>query len=463
MSQERLVQELKKEEDLQRGLKNRHIQLIAIGGAIGTGLFLGAGKSIHLAGPSIMLNYALIGVMLFFMMRALGEMLMYSPTSGSFTHFAESFIGPWAGFITGWTYWFCWIVTGMAEITAVGLYVKYWFPSIPQWLTALAAVLVLLLINMSAVKAFGEIEFWFALIKIITIIALIGIGIVLIVMGYESHGTQASLSNLVNHGGFFPNGSSGFVLAFQMALFAFAGVELVGVTAGEAQDPDKTLPSAINNIPARILLFYIGSLIVLMSIYPWDKIDPDTSPFVSVFKLIGIPAASGIINFVVLTSAMSSCNSGLFSTGRMLYTLSNEGKAPKKLGLLNKKQVPAPALIVSTFFLSFGVLLNYLLPEEVFTLVTSIATICFIWVWGIILVAHLRFRKLKPEDAKKSAFKMPLSPVINWIVLAFFAFMIVVLGFAADTRIALLITPVWFVILIIAYMITKRNTEKSVR
>ncbi len=458
-----MVQELKKEEDLQRGLKNRHIQLIAIGGAIGTGLFLGAGKSIHLAGPSIMLNYALIGVMLFFMMRALGEMLIYSPTSGSFTHFAESFIGPWAGFITGWTYWFCWIVTGMAEITAVGLYVKYWFPSIPQWLTALAAVLVLLLINMSAVKAFGEIEFWFALIKIITIIALIGIGIVLIVMGYESHGTQASLSNLINHGGFFPNGSSGFVLAFQMALFAFAGVELVGVTAGEAQDPDKTLPSAINNIPARILLFYIGSLIVLMSIYPWDKIDPDTSPFVSVFKLIGIPAASGIINFVVLTSAMSSCNSGLFSTGRMLYTLANEGKAPKKLGLLNKKQVPAPALIVSTVFLSFGVLLNYLLPEEVFTLVTSIATICFIWVWGIILVAHLRFRKLKPEDAKKSAFKMPLSPVINWIVLAFFAFVIVVLGFAADTRIALFITPVWFVILIIAYMITKRNTEKSVR
>ncbi|MDR7074242.1 amino acid permease [Fictibacillus barbaricus] len=451
---------MKKEENLKRGLKNRHIQLIAIGGAIGTGLFLGAGKSIHLAGPSIMLNYTLIGIMLFFMMRALGEMLMYKPTSGSFTYFAESFIGPWAGFITGWTYWFCWIVTGMAEITAVGLYVKYWFPSIPQWLTALAAVLILLLINMSAVKAFGEIEFWFALIKIITIFALIVVGIALIVMGYESHGTQASFSNLVNHGGFFPNGLTGFFLAFQMALFAFAGVELVGVTAGEAQDPEKTLPSAINNIPARILLFYIGSLIVLMSIYPWDKIDPNSSPFVSVFKLIGIPAASGIINFVVLTSAMSSCNSGLFSTGRMLYTLANEGKAPKKLGSLNKKQVPAAALIVSTFFLSFGVLLNYLLPEKVFTLVTSIATICFIWIWGIILVSHLRFRKLKPEEAKKSSFKMPLSPLINWIVLAFFAFVIVVLGFAADTRIALFITPVWFVIIIIAYMITKRRTEK---
>ncbi|WHY70991.1 amino acid permease [Fictibacillus enclensis] len=452
---------MKKEEELHRGLKNRHIQLIAIGGAIGTGLFLGAGKSIHLTGPSIMINYALIGIMLFFMMRALGEMLLYNPTSGSFTHFAESFIGPWAGFITGWTYWFCWIVTGMAEITAVGVYVKYWFPSIPQWLTALAVVLILLLINMSAVKAFGEIEFWFAIIKIITIIALIVIGIVLIVMGYESHGTQASFSNLVSHGGFFPNGASGFVLAFQMALFAFVGVELVGVTAGEAENPDTTLPSAINNIPVRILLFYIGSLIVIMSIYPWDKINPSSSPFVSVFSLIGIPAAAGVINFVVITSAMSSCNSGLFSTGRMLYTLANEGKAPKRLASLNDKKVPAAALIVSTFFLLFGVLLNYLLPEDVFTLVTSIATICFIWVWGIILIAHLRFRKQKPEEAAKSKFKMPLAPFINWIVLLFFAFVVVVLGFAKDTRIALFVTPVWFIILIVAYLITKRNKPSA--
>ncbi|MDM5200233.1 amino acid permease [Fictibacillus enclensis] len=452
---------MKKEEELHRGLKNRHIQLIAIGGAIGTGLFLGAGKSIHLTGPSIMINYALIGIMLFFMMRALGEMLLYNPTSGSFTHFAESFIGPWAGFITGWTYWFCWIVTGMAEITAVGVYVKYWFPSIPQWLTALAVVLILLLINMSAVKAFGEIEFWFAIIKIITIIALIVIGIVLIVMGYESHGTQASFSNLVSHGGFFPNGASGFVLAFQMALFAFVGVELVGVTAGEAENPDTTLPSAINNIPIRILLFYIGSLIVIMSIYPWDKINPSSSPFVSVFSLIGIPAAAGVINFVVITSAMSSCNSGLFSTGRMLYTLANEGKAPKRLASLNDKKVPAAALIVSTFFLLFGVLLNYLLPEDVFTLVTSIATICFIWVWGIILIAHLRFRKQKPEEAAKSKFKMPLAPFINWIVLLFFAFVVVVLGFAKDTRIALFVTPVWFIILFVAYLLTKRNKPSA--
>lgn len=190
--------------------------------------------------------------MLFFMMRALGEMLLYNPTSGSFTHFAESFIGPWAGFITGWTYWFCWIVTGMAEITAVGVYVKYWFPSIPQWLTALAVVLILLLINMSAVKAFGEIEFWFAIIKIITIIALIVIGIVLIVMGYESHGTQASFSNLVSHGGFFPNGASGFVLAFQMALFALSELNSLG-------SPPVKLRIRIRRCRARSTIFQSGS------------------------------------------------------------------------------------------------------------------------------------------------------------------------------------------------------------
>jgi D-serine/D-alanine/glycine transporter len=451
--------QLTTERKLERGLKNRHIQLIAIGGAIGTGLFLGAGKSIHLAGPSIMLVYFIIGAFLFFVMRALGELLLYKSTTGSFTEFADSFIGPWAGFITGWTYWFCWIATGIAEITAVGMYVKYWLPGVPQWIPALACVLVLLLINLATVKAFGEIEFWFALIKIIAILALIVIGFVLVFMGYESHATKATFANLWSHGGFFPNGASGFVLAFQMAVFSFVGIELVGVTAGEAMDPEKTLPKAINNIPIRILIFYIGALFVIMSIYPWNGVDPNSSPFVKVFSLIGIPAAAGIINFVVLTSAMSSCNSGIFSTSRMLYTLASEGKAPKRLSTLNNRNVPAPALIYSTLVLLVGVLLNYFLPDQVFTLVTSISTICFIWVWGVILVSHLRYRKLMPERAEENSFKMPFSPYSNWIVLAFFVFVLVVLGFAADTRIALFVTPVWFLILVIGYFIMKANKQ----
>ncbi|GER66672.1 amino acid transporter [Weizmannia acidilactici] len=449
--------ETSNEQALERGLKNRHIQLIAIGGAIGTGLFLGSGNSIHFAGPSIMLVYLIIGVALFFMMRALGELLMYKPTTGSFTHFAETFIGPWAGFITGWTYWFCWIVTGIAEITAVGVYVKFWAPHVPQWVSALVCVAVLFLINIATVKAFGEIEFWFAIIKVVTIIALIIIGIVLVLAGFKSNGTHASFANLWQHGGFFPNGSRGFLLAFEMAIFSFVGIELVGVTAGEAEDPSKTLPRAINQIPLRILLFYVGALFVIMSIYPWDRVNPNASPFVKVFADIGVPAAAGIINFVVLTSAASSCNSGIFSTSRMLYTLADEGKAPKMFKRLNNRNVPAPALLGSTAVLLVGVLLNYLLPDKVFTLVTSIATICFIWVWGVILIAHLRFRKYMPEEAAKITFKMPLAPLINWIVLAFFVFVLVVLGFAEDTRVALFVTPVWFILLAIAYGLMRKK------
>lgn len=408
-------------QELSRGLKNRHIQLIAIGGAIGTGLFLGSGKSIHFAGPSIMLVYFVIGLALFFMMRALGELLMYKPITGSFTHFAETFIGPWAGFITGWTYWFCWIVTGIAEITAVGMYVQFWVPELPQWIPALICVAVLFLINIATVKAFGEMEFWFAIIKVVTIIALIIIGILLVFAGFQSNGGHASFTNLWQHGGFFPNGSKGFLLAFEMAVFSFVGIELVGVTAGEAEDPSKTLPKAINQIPLRILLFYVGALFVIMSIYPWNRLNPDASPFVRVFADIGLPAAAGIINFVVLTSAASSCNSGIFSTSRMLYSLAEDGKAPKIFKKLNKRNVPAPALLGSTIMLLIGVVLNYFMKStQVFTLVTSISSICFVWVWGVIMVAHLRFRKNMPEEAAKISFKLPFAPVINWIVLLFF-------------------------------------------
>ncbi|MGG3435123.1 amino acid permease [Heyndrickxia coagulans] len=445
-------------QELSRGLKNRHIQLIAIGGAIGTGLFLGSGKSIHFAGPSIMLVYFVIGLALFFMMRALGELLMYKPITGSFTHFAETFIGPWAGFITGWTYWFCWIVTGIAEITAVGMYVQFWVPELPQWIPALICVAVLFLINIATVKAFGEMEFWFAIIKVVTIIALIIIGILLVFAGFRSHGAHASFTNLWQHGGFFPNGSKGFLLAFEMAIFSFVGIELVGVTAGEAEDPSKTLPKAVNQIPLRILLFYVGALFVIMSIYPWNRLNPDASPFVRVFADIGLPAAAGIINFVVLTSAASSCNSGIFSTSRMLYSLAEDGKAPKMFKKLNKRKVPAPALLGSTIMLLIGVVLNYFMKStQVFTLVTSISSICFVWVWGVIMVAHLRFRKNMPEEAAKISFKLPFAPVINWVVLLFFVFVLVVLGIAKDTRVALFVAPVWFILLVIAYGLTRKK------
>ena len=444
------------QQELKRDLKNRHVQLIAIGGTIGTGLFLGSGKSIALAGPSILFAYMLIGTALFFVMRALGELLLSNAGYTSFTDFASEYIGPWAGFVTGWTYWFCWIVTAMADIIAVGVYMQYWF-DIPQWIPALACLIILLGLNLLTVKLFGELEFWFAIIKVVTIVALIVVGIILLVIGFKTDTGTVSMSNIWSHDGMFPNGISGFLLSLQLVVFSFVGVELVGVSAAETANPKKNIPSAINKIPVRILLFYVGALLVILCINPWTQLNASSSPFVEVFGLIGIPVAAGIINFVVLTSAASACNSGLFSTSRILYNLSNNDQAPKKLGKLNKNAVPSNALFTSTIVISAATLLSWLLPGQAFTIVTTISAICFIWVWSIILISHIKYMKTRPDLRAQSTFKAPLTPVINYIVLGLFAFILVVMLFAEATRIPLLLTPVWFIILMLVYNYKKKE------
>ncbi|GAA0607954.1 amino acid permease [Virgibacillus siamensis] len=443
------------EQQLSRGLKNRHVQLIAIGGAIGTGLFLGAGKSIHLAGPSILFAYMITGIFAFFIMRSLGELLLTNLKYNSFVDIVKDYLGNLPAFITGWTYWFCWITIAMADLTAVGVYVQYWIPSVPQWIPGLIALIILLVMNLATVKLFGEMEFWFALIKIIAILGLIAVGVYMIISGFSTSSGPSSFSNLWSHGGMFPNGITGFVLAFQMVVFAFAGVELVGLTASETSNPEKVLPKAINNIPLRILIFYIGALAVIMSIYPWNAVEPAESPFVQVFVTVGVAAAAGIINFVVLTSAASACNSAVFSTSRMLYSLSEEKNAPEQLSKLNKRNVPSNSLFLSTVVIFIAVVLNYVMPDGVFTLVSSIATTCFIWIWGILVICHLKYRKTRPELAKKSKFKMPLYPLSNYLTLAFLAFILVVLALAEDTRVALFITPVWFIALVVIYKMQK--------
>ena len=449
------------EQQLQRGLKNRHVQLIAIGGAIGTGLFLGAGKSIHLTGPSILFAYLITGVILFFIMRALGELLLSNLNYHSFVDFVRDYLGEMPAFITGWTYWFCWISLAMADLTAVGLYFQYWFPSIPQWVPGLICLAILVLMNLATVKLFGEMEFWFALIKIIAILTLIVTGIFLIITGFTTNSGPASFTNLWSHGGMFPNGMTGFILSFQMVVFAFVGIELVGLTAGETENPKKVIPQAINNIPIRILVFYIGALIIIMSVYPWNAIVPTESPFVQVFSAMGIVAAASIINFVVLTSAASAGNSAMFSTSRMVYSLAKENNAPKKMANLNKRQVPANALLFSTAVVLISTILNYIMPEGVFTLITSISTICFIFVWAITVICHMKYRKTRPELAKENTFKMPFYPVSNYLILAFLAFVIVILAFAEDTRVALFVTPVWFIMLIAIYKFRKTNTKQE--
>ncbi|WP_042351768.1 amino acid permease [Bacillus massiliigorillae] len=437
-------------QELKRDLKDRHVQLIAIGGTIGTGLFLGSGKSIQMAGPSIIFAYLLIGIALFFVMRALGELLLSNAGYLSFTEFATEYIGPWAGFITGWTYWFCWIMTAMADIIAVGVYMQYWF-DIPQWVPAIACLVILLGLNLLSVRLFGELEFWFAIIKVITIIILIVVGIVLLVIGFKTDTGTVTISNLWSHGGMFPNGISGFLFSLQLVVFSFVGVELVGVSAAETADPKKNIPSAINKIPVRILLFYVGALLVILFINPWDLLDASSSPFVEVFALVGIPVAAGIINFVVLTSAASACNSGLFSTSRILYTLSRHKEAPAKLSKLNKYSVPSNALFTSTIVVSVGALLSKLVPEQAFSIVTTISAICFIWVWSIILISHIIYSKKRPDLRAKSIFKAPLTPFINYVILALFVFILIVMLFADATRIPLLLTPIWFIMLAILY------------
>ncbi|WP_176488074.1 D-serine/D-alanine/glycine transporter [Candidatus Regiella insecticola] len=453
----------KKHQHLQRSLTNRHVQLIAIGGAIGTGLFMGSGQSIALAGPSIIFVYMIIGFILFFVMRAMGELLLSNLQYRSFSDFAADFLGPWAGFFTGWTYWFCWIITGIADIVAITAYTQFWFPESSHWVASLLAVLLLFLLNLTAVKLFGEIEFWFAMIKIIAIVALIVVGFGMILINYLplSFSSGASVHHLWQDGGMFPKGLMGFFAGFQIAIFAFVGIELVGTTAAETKDPEIVLPRAINSIPIRIIVFYVFSLITIMSVTPWRSVTLNQSPFVELFVLVSFPAVASVINFVVLTSALSSANSGVFSTSRMLFGLAKKGNAPKQFSHLSRYSVPAHGLTFSCVCLLGGVILIYLIPDvmRVFTLVTTVSAVLFIFVWSMILCSYLIYRKKRPELHKKSRYKMPAGIFMSWVCLVFFAFIILLLTFETHTRQALMVIPLWFIILSMVYWLLQKRKQ----
>lgn len=451
------------EEGYARGLGSRQIQMIAIGGAIGTGLFLGAGTAISKAGPSLILSYAIAGVVIFVIMRALGELLTYRPVSGSFAEYAREFLGPFAGYVTGWTYWLFWVVTGMAETTAAAVYVKFWAPDIPQWISALAFLVILYGANLISVKLFGEIEFWFSMIKVTAIIGMILIGIGVLTLGFSDAGDTASITHLWDHGGFFPAGIGSTVMTLQIVMFAYLGVELVGVTAGESKDPAKTLPRAINTLPWRIALFYVGALVIILALVPWTEFSPGVSPFVAAFGKIGIPAAAGIINFVVLTAALSSCNSGMYSTGRMLRDLALRGQAPGALTGLNKRKTPAAAITASTLLMGLGVLLNYLAPGKAFEYITSVATVCGVWTWAMILICQIRYRTAwKAGHLPAPSFKAPGGVAASWAALAFLALVIVLIGIDGSSRISLYVFPFWAVLLVVGYQVLKRRRPEAV-
>lgn len=440
------------QQELSRSLKNRHVQLISIGGAIGTGLFLGSGKSIQQTGPSILLAYLITGSICFLIMRALGELLLSNTENHSFLDFVAEYLGKKWAFLTGWTYWFCWIAIAMADLTAMGLYVGYWFPNLPQWLPEICALIILVALNLIAVSLFGELEFWFALIKVVAIVALIAIGAYMIFTHYPTSAGPVRVANLWNHGGWFPKGAKGFLLSFQMVTFAFVGIELVGLVAGETKDPEKVLPEAINNIPIRIILFYLGSLFVIMAIYPWDSLVASESPFVEVFSEVGITAAATIINLVVLSAAASACNSAIYSTGRMMRSLAQEGSAPKTFIKLTKHQVPANAIFFSAIVIFSAVVLNFFMPSQVFTIITSIATTCFLFIWGILTYTHMKYRR-SMRGKQSHSFKMPFYPLSNFLIFAFLLFVAGVLLWSPETRLAALFTPGWFLVLRLIYFL----------
>ncbi|WP_419879295.1 amino acid permease [Brevibacillus centrosporus] len=425
--------------------------MIALGGTIGVGLFMGSASTIKWTGPSVMLAYAIVGIFIFLIMRAMGEMLYVEPSTGSFATFGHKYIHPIAGYLTAWSNWFQWVVVGMSEIIAVGTYMQYWFPDLPPWIPGIIAMVILGAANLFSVKSFGEFEFWFAMIKIVTIVVMIIIGLGLIFFGIGNGGNAIGLSNLWAHGGFFTGGWSGFFFALSLVIGAYQGVELIGITAGEAKEPRKTLTSAIQSIIWRILIFYIGAIFVIVTVYPWNELQAIGSPFVATFAKIGITAAAGVINFVVITAAMSGCNSGIYSAGRMLYTLGVNGQAPKVFTKLSVNGVPLLGTIGVLIGLFVGVILSYIAPKNLFVYVYSASVLPGMVPWFVILISQINFRKAKGAEMDKHPFKMPFAPVTNYVTIVFLLLVLVGMWINDETRVSLIAGLVFMAIVVISF------------
>ncbi|WP_266169522.1 amino acid permease [Dyella subtropica] len=443
---------------LQRRLTPRHITFMALGMAIGAGLFLGSASAINLAGPSVLFAYLFGGVMIFVIMRALGEMAVHDPVAGSFSTYAHRYLGPFAGYLTGWNYWILMVGVGMAESTAVGIYMKQWLPELPQWIWVFGSVLMIGGLNLLAVKVYGEMEFWFTMIKVVTVVLMILGGAGMIWLGWGNSSQPVGLGNLWQHGGWFPHGVTGMVLALPVVVFAFGGIETIGMAAGEASQPERTIPRAVNSVLWRILIFYVGALFVIMAIYPWNQLGTQGSPFVTTFAKLGIPQAAGLINFVVITAALSGFNSTTFSGSRMLYSLSTKGQAPAALSKVSANGVPVRGVLVTLACLVFGVLLNYLVPERIFAMMMSILAFNTVWTWAMVLIAHFSFRRRHAA----TAFPLRVWPLSSVVCLAFLAFVVFMLGYSADTRVALYVGAAWVVVLSVAYRLFGVGRRMSV-
>ena len=443
---------------LQRGLKNRHIQLIAMGGAIGTGLFLGSAQVIQSAGPSIILGYAIGGLIAFLIMRQLGEMIVEEPVAGSFSHFANKYWGKFPGFLAGWNYWILYVLVAMTELTAVAKYINYWWPHIPSWVSVLFFFVVITAINLTNVKFYGESEFWLAIIKVVAVISMIIFGLYLLfTAGPDS---TASFSNLWTHGGFFPNGFDGLFYMLAFLMFAFGGIELIGMAAAEADDPKKTIPKAINQVVIRILIFYVGSLTILLSLVPWNQLDLgglDKSPFVMIFSQLGIGWAAHLLNFIILTAALSVYNSGMYANSRMLYGLAQQGNAPAVFKKVNKEGVPIPAVLLSAVLIFGCVLLNYFVPEDALGHLMYVVVGALVLNWAMISLTHLKFRSAMKTLHHKVSFPALWSPVSNYIVLLFIAVVLYIM-WTQGFKESVIMIPIWIVLM---YVLSLYTTKKD--
>jgi L-asparagine permease len=411
-------------------LGRRHVQMIAIGGAIGTGLFLGSASRLHSTGPALLFSYAFVGVIAFFLMRALGELVLHRPTSGAFVSYMREFYGERWAFVTGWMYWLNWALTGIAELSAVGLYVQYWFPLMPTWATVLIALAVVLVINLLSARAFGEFEFWAAIAKVGAIVVFLAVGLVVVIGGISVGDHKAGFSNLwSNPGGFWPASGDynwyGPILVMSGVVFAYAAIEMVGVAAGEMADSTREVPKAVNAVIYRIAIFYCGSILLLVSMLPTTEYKSGTSPFVTIFDRMGLPWISALIQAVLIVAALSSLNSGLYSTGRVLRSLGMSKQAPAFTLKMSASGVPWAGIVMTSVVYVFGAVLNALAPDA-FEIALEAAAIGVVFTWATIFLCQLRLRSLVHRGVlQASPFQMPGHPYTSIIGLVFLGLVIV--------------------------------------
>jgi len=451
------VMEAQQTNELKQGLSNRHIQLIALGGAVGTGLFLGISQTIKLAGPSVLLGYAIAGIIAFLIMRHLGEMVVEEPVSGSFSYFANKYWGPMAGFMSGWNYWVLYVLVSMAELSAIGTFVQFWLPELPTWITALFFFIAINAINLINVRFFGESEFLFSCIKIIAILSMIFFGLYLLISG--DAGPQASVANLWQFGGFFPNGIQGFIMSLAIIMFAFGGLELIGITAAETKNPSKTIPKAVNQIVYRILIFYIGAIGVLLCLFPWNQLAQGGSPFVLIFQSLNSHGVANVLNFVVLVAAISVYNSCIYCNSRMLHGLAMQGNAPRVLQRVNRRGIPVYAAGVSASITALCVLINYLMPGKAFQFLMMLVVAALVVNWLMISWTHLKFRKAMQQRHHQTTFQSIMSPWSNYLTIAFIFGILIIMSITPDMRLAVMLVPIWLIVLAVVYQLKYRKKD----